>query len=89
VDPAKVEVVRDWPILKSVTEVRSFLGLAGYYRRFVQKNFRVTEPLTKLTRKEVKYRWTEEYQLAFKKLKDRLTTTSVLVIPDRYGGMVI
>jgi len=60
VDPAKVEVVRDWPIPKSVTKVRSFLGLAGYYRQLVQNFSRIAEPLTKLTRKEVKYWWNEE-----------------------------
>ena len=80
---------RDWPIPKSVIEVRSFLGLTGYYRRFVQNFSRIAEPLTKLTRKEVKYQWTEECQLAFEKLKDRLTTTPVLAIPDGSGGMVI
>ena len=54
-DPAKVEAVGDWPIPKSVTKVRSLIGLAGYYRQFVQNFSRITEPLTKLTRKEVKY----------------------------------
>ena len=60
VDPAKIEAVRDWLIPKSVTEVRSFLGLAGYCCRFVQNFSRIAEPLTKLTRKEMKYRGTED-----------------------------
>jgi len=60
VDPARVEDVRDWPISKSVTKIRSFLGLAGYYHRFVQNYSRIAEPLTKLTRKEIKYQWTED-----------------------------
>ena len=55
VDPAKVEAVREWPILKPITEVRSFLRLAGYYRQFVQNCSRIADPLTKLTRKEVNY----------------------------------
>ena len=84
-DPSKVEAVRDWTIPKSVTKVRSFLGLAGYYRRFVQNFSKIVEPLKKLTRKEVKYRWTKECQLAFEELKDRLTTTPVLAIPDGSG----
>ena len=79
-DPAKLETVRDWRIPKSVSEVRSFLGLAGYFSS-------IAEPLTKIIRKEVKYRWTEECQLAFEELKDRLTTALVLAIPDGSGGM--
>ena len=51
----QVEAVRDWPIPKSATEVKSFLGLAGYYHQFVQNFSRIIEPLAKLTRKEVKY----------------------------------
>ena len=85
----QTRAVRDWPISKSITEVRSFLGLAGYYRRFVQNFSRIAEPLTQLTRKEVKYQWTEECQLVFKELKDRLTTAPVLAIPDGSRGMVI
>jgi len=86
VDSAKVEAVRDWPIPKSIKEVRSFFGLAGYYRRFVQNFSRVSELLTKLTKKEVKYWWNEECQLAFEKLKDRLMTAPVLAIQDVSGG---
>jgi len=85
----QTRAVRDWPISKSVTEVRSFLRLAGYYRQFVQNFSKIAEPLTKLTRKEVKYQWTEECQLAFEEPKDQLTTTPVLAIPDKSGGMEI
>ena len=88
-DLTKVEAVRDWPIPKSISEVRNFLGLAGYYHRLIQSFSRIAEPLTKLTRKEVKYQWTEECQLAFKELKDRLTIAPVLAIPDGSKGMVI
>ena len=55
VDPSKVQAVKDWPVPKSATEIRSFLGLAGYYRRFVQDFSRIAGPLTKLTQKGIKY----------------------------------
>ena len=54
VDPEKVEAVMSWERLKSVFEIRSFLGLAGYYRRFIEDFFKIAAPMTKLTRKEVK-----------------------------------
>ena len=55
VDPQKIEAVVNWKPPKNVSEVRSFLGLAGYYRKFVEGFFRIEAPLTKLTRKDVKY----------------------------------
>ena len=89
VDPSKVQAVKDWPIPKSVTEIRSFLGLAGYYQRLVQDFSRITGPLTKLTQKEEKYVWTTDCANAFKELKERLMTASILKMPDGIGGMVI
>ena len=59
VDPQKIEAVVNWKPPKNVSEVRSFLGLAGYYRKFVEGFFRIAAPLTKLTRKDVKYEWVD------------------------------
>ena len=89
VDPKKVEVVQDWPVPKSVTEVRSFLGLAGYYWRFVQDFSRIAGPLTKLTRKFEPFVWTADCVVEFSELKKRLTSAPVLTIPDQEGGFSI
>lgn len=73
VDPSKIESIKQWPIPKTVSEVRSFLGLAGYYRRFISEFSKIALPLTSLTRKTVKYEWTNDCQQAFQILKDKLT----------------
>jgi len=65
VDPQKIKAVTNWPRPKNPTEVRSFLGLAGYYRRFVQDFSKIATPLTNLTRKVTKYEWTEKCEKAF------------------------
>jgi len=65
VDPCKIQQVKDWSTLKSAIEIKSFIGLAGYYRRFVQDFSKIVAPLTKLTRKGEKYVWTEECASAF------------------------
>jgi len=65
VDPCKIQQVKDWSTLKSAIEIKSFIGLAGYYRRFVQDFSKIAAPLTKLTRKGEKYVWTEECASAF------------------------
>ena len=85
VDPAKIEAVSNWKAPKSVTEVRSFLGLAGYYRRFVEGFARLAAPLTALTRKGKRYEWTEKCEESFKELKKRLTSAPVLTIPTPEG----
>ena len=71
VDPSKIQAVKDWPIPKTVTEIKSFIGLAGYYRRLVQDFSKIAAPLTKLTRKGERYIWTEECTAAFEQLKQR------------------
>ena len=60
VDPIKVEAVLKWEAPQNVTEIRSFLGLAGYYKRFVEGFSRIAIPMTKLLRKEVRFDWTHE-----------------------------
>lgn len=81
VDPAKVEAVRDWPVPKSVTEIRSFLGLAGYYRRFIHGFAKLAGPLTALTKKYARYDWSNECQEGFEKLKQALIEAPVLTLP--------
>ena len=65
VDPKKIEAVIDWPRPTTVTEVRSFLGLAGYYRRFVKDFFKIAAPLTRLTQKNVRFNWTDRCEEHF------------------------
>ena len=89
VDPQKIEAVVNWKPLNNVSEVRSFLGLAGYYRKFVEGFSRIEAPLTKMTRKDVKYDWVDAYQKSFEELKDRLTSAPVLALPNGKDGFVV
>ncbi|CAN6721634.1 unnamed protein product [Malus baccata var. baccata] len=85
VDPQKVSAVSNWEQPKSVTEIRSFLGLAGYYRRFIQNFSAISLPFTNLTRKGVKFVWDENCEQSFQELKRRLTQAPVLALPDDNG----
>ncbi|KAI5338241.1 hypothetical protein L3X38_017512 [Prunus dulcis] len=89
VDPQKVEAIVNWVQPTNVTEIQSFLGLAGYYHRFVEGFSLIAAPLTRLTRKEVAFEWTEECEQSFQELKKRLTTAPVLALPDNAGNFVI
>ncbi|KAD2126026.1 hypothetical protein E3N88_41805 [Mikania micrantha] len=89
VDPAKVETIMKWSPPKSPTEVRSFLGLAGYYRRFIQDFSKLATPLTKLTRKDGKYEWGPNQEQAFSVLKEKLTQAPVLALPDGNDDLVV
>jgi len=82
VDPTKVEAVVKWESPKSATEIRSFVGLAGYYRRFIKEFSKIVAPLTQLTRKDQPFTWTDKCEESFQELKRRLTSAPILVIPD-------
>ncbi|KAL0556085.1 hypothetical protein IC582_004592 [Cucumis melo] len=81
VDPQKVEAVVNWERPISATEVRSFLGLAGYYRRFIEDFSRLALPLTALTRKNVKFEWSDKCEQSFQELKKKLVTAPILALP--------
>ena len=84
VDPRKIEVIIEWKPSRNVTEVRSFLGLASYYRRFVKRFSMTRAPMTRLLQKNVKFEWSEKCQVSFDKLKAFLTEAPVLTQPT-YG----
>ncbi|GJS36512.1 hypothetical protein Tco_0534894 [Tanacetum coccineum] len=65
VDPAKIESIKDWASPKTLTEIRQFLGLAGYYRRFIEGFSKIAKSMTKLTQKNVKFEWGEKEEVAF------------------------
>ena len=88
-DPEKVEAVMSWERPKSAFEIRSFLGLAGYYRRFIEDFSRLAAPMTRLTRKEVKFDWDDRCEKAFQELKRRLTSAPILIVPDRGRGYTV
>ncbi|KAE8687051.1 Detected protein of unknown function [Hibiscus syriacus] len=89
VDPQKVKAIMDWEVTKNVSEVRSFLGLAGYYRRFVKNFSMIVLPLTKLMRKNVPFVWTSECQESFEALKRILTETPILVQQESGKNFVV
>ena len=83
VDPDKVEVFMSWERPKSVFEIRSFLGLVGYYWRFIEDFSGLAAPTTRLTRKGVKFEWTDLCEKAFQELKMRLTSAPILIVPEQ------
>ncbi|KAK9048621.1 hypothetical protein SSX86_032414 [Deinandra increscens subsp. villosa] len=82
VDPAKVEAIKNWPTPRAPTEIRQFLGLAGYYLRFIKGFSKLAQPLTALTHKGVQYRWGDKEEAAFQTLKEKLCTAPILSLPD-------
>nr|GEW58812.1 putative reverse transcriptase domain-containing protein [Tanacetum cinerariifolium] len=82
VDPSKIEAVKNWKAPRTLTDVRSFLGLAGYYRRFIKKISKIAKSLTVLTQKCKTFDWGEKHKLAFQTLKDKLCNAPVLALPE-------
>ena len=89
VDPSKVEAVLEWERPTTITEIRSFLGLAGYYRKFIEGFSKLALPLTKLTRKGQPFVWTSQCEENFQELKNRLTTAPVLILPDPHESFEV
>ncbi|XP_062171027.1 uncharacterized mitochondrial protein AtMg00860-like [Alnus glutinosa] len=89
VDPSKVEVVVNWERPTNVHEIRSFLGLAGYYRRFVEGFSNPSDPLTTLTKKNAHFQWNDKCEASFQELKKRLVTAPVLVLPREFEKFVV
>ncbi|GJR03332.1 putative nucleotidyltransferase, ribonuclease H [Tanacetum coccineum] len=89
VDPAKVEAIRNWSAPTTPTEVRQFLGLAGYYRRFIEGFSLISKPLTKLTQKNKNYEWGTEEDEAFHTLKQKLCSAPILALPEGTENFVV
>jgi hypothetical protein len=82
VNPEKVKAIVDWPTPKTVKDVRAFLGISGYYRKFIQNYSKVAAPLTELLKDEQQFKWREEQQSAFDLLKHATTSAPILAIPN-------
>ena len=89
VDPQKVEAMEKWEQPTTVTEVRSFLGLVGYYRRFIEGFSKIAGPLHCLTRKGVKFEWSDRCEGSFQTLKEKLTSAPVLTLPEGNKGFEV
>ena len=85
----KVQAVKEWPVPKTVKAVRSFLGLTGYYRRFVKDYANVASPLIALTQKSATFKWGEEEQRAFDELKGKLVSAPILGYPDMQEKFIL
>ncbi|KAK1433348.1 hypothetical protein QVD17_10258 [Tagetes erecta] len=89
VDPSKVEAVMKWETPRTATEIRRFLGLAGYYRRFIKDFSKIAKSLTKLTQKKVAFKWEPEQEEAFRTLKERLSSAPILALPNGNDDFVV
>ncbi|GKE55429.1 putative nucleotidyltransferase, ribonuclease H, partial [Tanacetum coccineum] len=89
VDPSKIKALKIWKAPTTPSEVRSFLGLAGYYKRFIANFSKIAKPLTSLTQKNQKYEWGEKEEEAFQTLKNNLCDTPILSLPDGVKDFVV
>jgi hypothetical protein len=89
VDPSKVEAVSKWRQPSNVSEVLSFLGMAGYYRRFIKGFSSIARPMTELLKKDYKFVWTPKCEGSFQIIKEKLTTAPVLTLPNIHRDFVV
>ena len=88
-DPEKIRLITDWPVPTNLRQLRGFLGLAGYYRKFVGGFSRIATPLNELTKKGRSFVWTRDSQGAFEALKEALSTPPVLCLPNEEGNLIL
>ncbi|KAI3723666.1 hypothetical protein L2E82_35421 [Cichorium intybus] len=89
VDPAKIEAIKKWEAPRTPTEIRQFIGLAGYYRRFIENFSKIAQPLTALTQKDRKFLWEEKQEEAFQTLKNKLCNAPILALPEGSENFVV
>nr|GEY40381.1 retrotransposon protein, putative, Ty3-gypsy subclass [Tanacetum cinerariifolium] len=89
VDPVKIEFIKDWASPKTATEIRKFLGLAGYYRRFIEGFSKIARPMTKLTQNKVKFEWGDEQEKAFQIIKQKLCSALILALLEESEDFVV
>jgi hypothetical protein len=89
VDSEKVQAIREWPVPRSVEEVRYFMGLTGYYKKFIVGFSKIAHSITSLQRKEKKFQWTKECESSFERLKQLLTSAPILKIADPNKDYVV
>ncbi|GJY19835.1 putative reverse transcriptase domain-containing protein [Tanacetum coccineum] len=89
VHPAKIKSIKDWESPKTPTEIRQFLGHAGYYRRFIEGFSKIAKPMTKLTQKSVKFNWGEKEETDFQTLKQKLCSVPILALPEGSENFVV
>ncbi|GKF88153.1 putative reverse transcriptase domain-containing protein [Tanacetum coccineum] len=89
VDPVKIESIKDWASPKSPTEIRQFLGLARYYRRFIEGFSKIAKPMTKLTQKKVKFVWGDKQETSFHQLKQKFCSAPILALPEGSKDFIV
>ncbi|GKA73685.1 putative reverse transcriptase domain-containing protein [Tanacetum coccineum] len=88
-DPAKIESIKDWESPKTPMEIRQFLGLAGYYQRFIEGFLKIAKSMTKLTQKGIKFDWGEKKENAFQLIKQKLCSALILALPEGNKDFVV
>ncbi|GJU89972.1 putative reverse transcriptase domain-containing protein [Tanacetum coccineum] len=89
VDPAKIESIKDWASPKNPTNICQFLGLAGYYRRFIEGFSKIVKPMTKITQKKVAFEWGDKQEAAFQTLKQKLCSAPILALPQGVENFIV
>ncbi|GJU83162.1 putative reverse transcriptase domain-containing protein [Tanacetum coccineum] len=89
VDPAKIESIKDWASSKTLTKIRQSLGLAGYYRRFIERFSKISKPMTKLTQEKVAFEWGDKQEADFQTLKNKLCSAPILALPQGAKNFIV